>query len=297
MNTKTIQPGELAEKYYESIRQTLAESDLHLKLVGILTEKKGPSKTYAKYTQKGCLAAGIDFELAQVSPLQVEDAILDYKKRADIHGILVYYPVFGNHKDVELRNLVPIEKDVEGLHSFWFQKLIANERFIDKEQTKKAVLPCTPLAIIKILTELGQLDLQKEKPLASKCIAVFNRSAVVGYPLAKMLANDGARVFSVDIQGVLEMENQSSHPSNLSRQEILAQSDIVITGVPNRDFPLIQGDEIKEGALCINFSTLKNFAPSIMGKASYFVPRIGPMTIAMVMRNTLRLYQNFHAST
>ncbi|MEM1010566.1 MAG: hypothetical protein AAGJ35_16355, partial [Myxococcota bacterium] len=50
--------------------------------------------------------------------------------------------------------------------------------------------------------------------------------------------------------------------------------------------------EIREGAVCLNFSTLKNFAPSIEGKASVFVPRVGPMTIAMVLRNTLRVHKN-----
>ena len=82
-------------------------------------------------------------------------------------------------------------------------------------------------------------------------------------------------------------------PTN-SRQEALAQSDIVITGVPSREFPLVTAKEIKQGALCINFSTLKNFSDDVMGKAGTFVPRVGPMTVTMALRNTLRLYNNFH---
>jgi methylenetetrahydrofolate dehydrogenase (NADP+)/methenyltetrahydrofolate cyclohydrolase len=71
-----------------------------------------------------------------------------------------------------------------------------------------------------------------------------------------------------------------------------AAADIVITGVPSRSFPLVAAREIKAGAVCLNFSTLKNFDPDIVDKASVWIPRVGPMTVTMALRNTLRLFKS-----
>ena len=128
-------------------------------------------------------------------------------------------------------------------------------------------------------------------------MTIFNRSEVVGRPLANMLANDGARVFSFDVDGleIFSAAASGAHrvvEANVTRREALRQSDIVITGVPSRDFPLVKASEIKPGAFCLNFSTLKNFEETIVDVAGTFVPRVGPMTVTMALRNTLRLYKN-----
>jgi methylenetetrahydrofolate dehydrogenase (NADP+)/methenyltetrahydrofolate cyclohydrolase len=130
-----------------------------------------------------------------------------------------------------------------------------------------------------------------------KTVTIFNRSEVVGRPLASMLANDGARVFSFDISGPLLFEKGHVAETTVSREEALSASQVVITGVPSRDFPLVRAREIGPGAVCINVSTLKNFADDITSKAAVMVPRVGPMTVAMALRNTLRLYDNYHAET
>jgi methylenetetrahydrofolate dehydrogenase (NADP+)/methenyltetrahydrofolate cyclohydrolase len=80
--------------------------------------------------------------------------------------------------------------------------------------------------------------------------------------------------------------------TSITRADALQQSEIVITGVPRRDFKLIEPDEIRSGAICINFSTLKNFQDDIQNRASVFIPSVGSMTITMALRNTVRLYQN-----
>lgn len=290
-----IDPTRLAQKYYEEVRQEVEKQKLKLKLVGLLTEHSGPSKTYATYTRRGCEAAGIDFDLWEISRLKVEDTLDELDRRKDVHGVIVYYPVFASEQDHYIRDLLSFKKDVEGLNSYWARKLYHNERFVDQEKTKKAILPCTPLAILKLLSETGVAK-SGEKPLGSQVISIFNRSEIVGRPLASMLANDGAKVYSIDIHGTLEVNGPEIKESPVERPQALSEADVIITGVPTREFKLVSASEIKEGAVCLNFSTLKNFNKDIMGKASHFVPRVGPMTIAMVMRNTLRLYQNFHSS-
>jgi methylenetetrahydrofolate dehydrogenase (NADP+)/methenyltetrahydrofolate cyclohydrolase len=114
-----------------------------------------------------------------------------------------------------------------------------------------------------------------------------------------MMAHDGARVFSFDIDGALMFEPSvqpgQSHTvseTQATRAEALHHSEIVITGVPSRQFELVHASELRAAALCINFSTFKNFADDILGTAAAFVPRVGPMTVLMVSRNALRLHRN-----
>ena len=117
----------------------------------------GPSATYAEYTRRGCDDVGVRFELRHVKRLEVEDRNPSANLDPKVNGILVYYPVFGTEQDGYLRDLVEPGKDVEGLHSFWARCLYANRRFLDAAQTKKAILPCTPLAILKLVDESGAM--------------------------------------------------------------------------------------------------------------------------------------------
>jgi methylenetetrahydrofolate dehydrogenase (NADP+)/methenyltetrahydrofolate cyclohydrolase len=71
---------------------------------------------------------------------------------------------------------------------------------------------------------------------------------------------------------------------------------VVITGVPSKSFEKVRPDEIREGATCINFSTLRNFAKGVKAKSGQYVKRVGPVTVTMCLRNTLRLYRNFHSA-
>jgi methylenetetrahydrofolate dehydrogenase (NADP+)/methenyltetrahydrofolate cyclohydrolase len=80
--------------------------------------------------------------------------------------------------------------------------------------------------------------------------------------------------------------------TDIDRARALAQADVIVTGVPSRAFPLVRGEEIKDGSVCLNFSTLKNFDESVLGKARAFVPRVGPMTVTMAVRNAVRLRRN-----
>src|SRR5437870_6354999 len=97
---------------------------------------------------------------------------------------------------------------------------------------------------------------------------MFNRSEVGGRPLAAMLAHDGARVHSFDIEDVLLCEGKDVREETISRADALAESDVVITGVPSHDFPPIHAAELKPGAVAINFSTAKNIDDDVTARAS-----------------------------
>lgn len=290
-----LDPTEVARNFRKEIREHVQALGHPIKLVGLLAHESGPSVTYASYTQAACEDVGIGFELRRKERLSLESEIESLNGDDSIHGVIVYYPIFFNEQDNYLKDLVSPQKDIEGLGSFWIRRLYRNERIVDGNQNEKSILPCTPLAVVKLLEAAGCLNSSNnQKPLAGKTVTVFNRSEVVGRPLASMLAHDGASVYSFDLLGPLEFNASGVFESTLTREEALARSDIVVTGVPHREFPLVKCSEIRPQCVCLNFSTYKNFVDDIVTKASVFVPRVGPMTVTMALRNTLRLYNNYH---
>jgi methylenetetrahydrofolate dehydrogenase (NADP+)/methenyltetrahydrofolate cyclohydrolase len=296
--THVIDPAAVAQTFRDQIRAQVAAEPDRLQLVGILAGDYAPSKTYAAYAERACTDLGVAFELRRFARLEVDAAIRDANADPNVHGVMVYYPIFGTEQDNYLRDSIDPAKDVEGLHSSWARALYENRRFVDVARTKKAILPCTPLAILKLVQAAGWFAAQG-RPLEGRTVTIFNRSEVVGRPLASMMAHDGARVFSFDVNGALVFQpdadparSHSVSETRITRAEALAQSEIVITGVPSKQFELVRGDELLADCLCVNFSTYKNFSDDILGRAGAFIPRVGPMTVLMVIRNALRLHQN-----
>lgn len=288
-------PGLVAEEYIEHIKNELKTLDLEINVVGYIASGDLPSLSYAKATKQKFEQVGIHYELKSVQRLELEEEIIKANSDENIHGIFIYFPIFGNEQDVYLRNLVDYHKDIEAGSLYWTRKLYANDRLaVSGEEDKKALIPCTPLAILKLLTAAGVYARDVEKPVKGKTVTIFNRSEVIGRPLAVMMSNDGAKVYSFDVDGPLLFENAKPSEITVTRKEALAQSDIVITGVPSKNFEKVSAKEIKAGTICINFSTYSNFEDDIATHTDVYIPRIGPMTVAMCMRNTLRICKNFH---
>ncbi len=295
--TPDLDPTRLAQRYVDEAAAEVAALGARIRVVGLIAQNDAPSLAYARATSAKFQAVGIDYQLQPVARLDLEHAIKAANQDPSIHGIFIYFPIFHNEQDVYLRNLVDYRKDIEAGTHYWTRKLYANDRLaVDGDSRYKAVLPCTPLAVIKMLTGAGVYPENQPEPIAGRQVSIFNRSEVNGRPLAVMLSNDGARVYSFDINGPLLFEHAKPSEIDIDRAQALACSDIVITGVPSASFPPIQAAEIKTGAICVNFSSVPNFAEDITSKASIYIPRVGPMTVAMVMRNTLRLYRTFHQS-
>ena len=287
--------SDIANYYHRRLRVAVNRKNYRQKprILGILAPEAGDaaSMVYAKTLQKACLDIGFDLGLVRNDLADIEARITRANKDPSIHGIFVFYPIFNDGKDKEIKELIDPTKDIEGLSSYWSKKLYLDERYIDKDKKKKAILPCTSLGILKILAYVDNLDELAGQTFAGKKITIFNRSDVVGRPLAYMLKNDGATVFSFDHEGGVHMQKNGKEVP-ISREEALGKSDTVITGVPSRAFEKIRGEEIKGNTTCLNFSFVKNFEESAKEKAGVYVPRVGPMTIAMCVRNAIRLYEN-----
>ncbi|EDN06211.1 methylenetetrahydrofolate dehydrogenase [Histoplasma capsulatum] len=239
-------------------RQTLSTAP---HLVGFLANSDPAAKMYADWTEKTCKDNNFRYTLRTVSRDDIEDAILVANSDPDVDGIIVYYPIFNNRQDQYLQQIVDISKDVEGLSHRYIFNMYQNIRFLDPPENKqKSILPCTPLAVIKILEYLQIYNtiLPYGNRLFGHTICVVNRSEVVGRPLAALLANDGACVYSVDVTGVQQF----------TRGE----------GIRKRHHEVMD----MEG----------NFGPEVKEKASIYVPAIGKVTIVVLLRNLLRIVQN-----
>jgi len=159
--------------------------------------------------------------------------------------------------------------------------------------TVKSILPCTPLGVVKALENLGvyNMILPYGDRAYGKTVTVVNRftlhsfisyfcltshrSEVVGRPLAALLANDGARVFSVDINSIQIYTKRPDarrfhphhvvRPTSLSLEECLAQSDVVVSAVPNEKYK-VKTNALKDGCICINVAADKNFEADVREK-------------------------------
>jgi len=281
-----VNPSEISKPIRETIRNTIDQHKYKINMVGFLCNDDPAAEKYAQYTRSGCEEVGINFELIKVPRLEIENAIIEANANDEIHGIFIYYPIFNVEQDSYLKNLVSPHKDVEGLNQYWLSKLYNNIRFDDEQRAKKAILPCTPLAIVKMI---NHLDIDPSE----KTMTIFNRSEVVGRPLATMLANDGARVYSFDEHGALLFEREKVSEVVIDRESALAKSDLIITGVPSKKFHKIQKSEIAKNTVGINFSTIKNFEEDTLGILEKYIPRVGPLTVTMCLRNSVRLFENY----
>jgi methylenetetrahydrofolate dehydrogenase (NAD+) len=152
----------------------------------------------------------------------------------------------------------------------------------------------------KILEYIGVYNsiLPYGNRLHGRTITVINRSEVVGRPLAALLANDGAKVYSADEFGIVEfhrgaglhLRKHEVFETTITLQQALQSSDVVITGVPSPKYK-VATNLLKEGVVAINFSTAKNFEEDIKNRASIYVPAVGKVTVAMLLRNLLRLQE------
>ncbi|KAL4989811.1 hypothetical protein BDW68DRAFT_60154 [Aspergillus falconensis] len=272
-------------------------------LVGFLANSDPAALMYAQWTEKTCHENGFRYSLREIHRDNLEEAILSANVDPDVDGIIVYYPIFNNRQDQYLQQIVDVSKDVEGLSHRYIFNMYQNIRFLDPEtKRQKCILPCTPLAIVKILEYLNIYNtvLPYGNRLHGHTICVVNRSEVVGRPLAALLANDGACVYSVDITGIQKFyrgtglklgRHEVEDVEGKELKDIVPLCDTVISGVPGDKYKF-DTSLLRDGAVCINFSSEKNFGPEVKQKASIFVPSIGKVTIVVLLRNLLRLIQN-----
>jgi len=304
-NGKTVLAANIAEPFRKEIRETISSQYIERppKLVGILSNNDYGARKYAEWTKRACAADGITYEMREVPKHKIEEVLEEANQDPEVSGIMIYYPVFGNtpsfygtSMDDYLRDTICPTKDVEGLCYTYRNKLYRNQRFLDTEKQNKCVLPCTPLACVKVLEYLDEYDNSNVtgNRLNGRIITVINRSEIVGRPLAAMLANDGADVYSIDIDTVYLMRRGQLLETTDTPETCVRKSNIVITGVPTKEYRL-PTDWIAPNTTVINVSSFKNIDETTLMKVPgiKYVPLVGKVTVAMLERNLLRLHKNY----
>jgi methylenetetrahydrofolate dehydrogenase (NADP+) / methenyltetrahydrofolate cyclohydrolase len=242
-------------------------------LATILIGSDPPSLVYINNKQKAANSIGIrtlDYRLhTTISQTEVIRLIEKLNLDSAVHGILIQLPLPDHLDKYKVINMVDPKKDVDGL-TFINSGLLLND--------KTNLIPCTPLGIMELFRFYKiQLD--------GTNVLIINRSNLVGKPLASLLLSKNSTVTI-----------SHSHTNNL--KFFSQNADIVITAVGNRDSFVLTADMVKNGATIIDVGTNRLDGKlcgdvefeRVREKASYITPvpgGVGPMTICMLLRNTV----------
>jgi methylenetetrahydrofolate dehydrogenase (NAD+) len=314
-----IDVTDMALKMRESVRDYVRRQKEAVKLVGVLAHD-GPCRDdcehYSDIVAQTCSEDGIRYEVSRVSGEKfnnVEEAVQEANERPDVHGIIVYYPIYkrrdaltrGPYKnmltgvyykspDDYLRDLVSPEKDVEGLCHNYNARWLFRARGLNRARSNNVVYPCTALSVLTILQNLcGEGD------WSGLTVTIINRSEILGRPLAAMLANQGANVYSVDIDSVLFFGpgGQLRRVSNTTLARCVEKSSIIVSGVPSSSF-VLPCHIINPGSIVVNVSEYSNIPEEVLQVPRVqFVPQVGKMTVAALERNLVHLHENRNANS
>lgn len=283
------------EKVAAAIQQEIAQTVQQLQgrkpcLAVILVGQHAPSQIYVNRKTQACEAAGIRSLKVQlpdsISEQELIFHIQQLNKDDTVDGILVQLPLPAHINPHRVNFYIDPQKDVDGFHPLNVGKLLIGDT--------DGFVPCTPLGI-KMLFERYQIE------MTGKHAVVVGRSNIVGKPMAALLMQSTPG-------GNATVTIAHRHTVNLKGLCQLADILIVAIGQPN----FIKADMVKEGAVVIDVGINKiedssrksgyrivgdvDFA-HVEPKCSYITPvpkGVGPMTIAMLLYNTVKSYQRRH---
>jgi methylenetetrahydrofolate dehydrogenase (NADP+) / methenyltetrahydrofolate cyclohydrolase len=250
-------------------------------LATVLVGDDPGSHTYVRSKHKACLEAGIEsfgHELpANATQAEVEKLVMDLNADPRVNGILVQLPMPSHIDEESVLKAISIEKDVDGFHPLNIGRLAQKGR-------EPLFIPCTPAGVMYLLN--------KEMPsLEGANAVVLGRSNIVGMPVALLLVRANATV-------------TICHSRSRNLPDIIRKADILVAAVGRPE--MVKGDWVKPGVVVIDVginhvddaSRPKGYR--IVGDVAYDevsqvasaitpVPGgVGPMTIAMLLKNTLR---------
>ena len=282
------------KKTSEALKQEIAEEVKQLKkqgkkvphLAAVLVGDDGASLTYVGSKVKACEQVGFASTLvklpADISEEKLLQEIAKLNTNPEIDGYIVQLPLPKHINEQKILLAIDPTKDVDGFHPANFGRMA-----LDME----AFIPATPFGIMELLKRY-------KVPTQGKHVVVVGRSHIVGRPISILLSQKGA-------QGNATVTLTHSHTPNLA--DLTRQADIVVMALGIPEF--LKGNMVKEGVTVIDvgITRLKDDSNSkgyrIVGdvafnevkeKASYItsVPGgVGPMTIAMLLKNTLLAYK------
>lgn len=258
----------------------ISETGIIPGLAFILVGENPASKVYVKNKGKSCEELGF-YSVTETLPEDVTEAELlrlihNFNKDGKIHGILVQLPLPSHISEQIILEAIDVKKDVDGFHPLNVGRMVIGE---------KCFIPCTPFGIIELLRR-SNVDTQ------GKNVVIIGRSNIVGKPVANLL-----------IQKEFNATVTVCHSKTKDIKSITSNADILIAAIGKANF--VKADFIKEGCVIIDVGINRiEDAESktgyklvgdvdyedCFGKCGKITPvpgGVGPMTIAMLMRNTL----------
>lgn len=270
-----IDGKEIAKKIRENIKAEIRENNYKPRLAILIAGNDSASKIYANTKVKVCTDVGIDTEVYCFSDREEDNFIKklnELNTDENVHGIIVEMPLpksFNPQKTFDLINPV---KDIDCISTYNMGRLFAGNPIY---------LPCTPHAI---LTILKQLNIN----FAGKHAVIVGRSNILGKPVAKLMLD-------------LDMTVTQCHSKTIELEKYTKMADVIILAAGKRN--LVNGDMIKDGAILID-AGINEYDGKIYGdcdfqsaqkRSLYITPvpgGVGPVTVTMVLLNTLEAYKN-----
>lgn len=264
-----------AQKLKEEIKQEVLEKELKLKLVVVIVGDDPASQIYVRNKKLACESVGIQSEIVALESSTTQNVLnetLDkFSSDPSVNGILLQLPLPKHLNEEQALSHINCLKDVDGLTVSNAGKLFLNQTMI---------APCTPLGILHLIKSVNP-------NLQGLNAVVVGRSALVGKPTAQLLLNENCTVTICH-----------SKTKNLKKFTLLADILVVAIGKPK----FITGDYIKKDAIVIDVG-INRVDGKIVGDvefesaskiASHITPvpkGVGPMTVAMLLKNLLNLYK------
>jgi methylenetetrahydrofolate dehydrogenase (NADP+)/methenyltetrahydrofolate cyclohydrolase len=248
-------------------------------LVVILIGEDPASETYVRSKERSSKAAGLESTVikkdASITEEELISLIDQLNKDDDVHGILLQLPIPKHIDSEKVINLIDPSKDVDGFSNHHVARL---------NKGLEALVPCTPLGIMEIL-DAYKIDLEGQHAV------VMGRSQIVGKPMASLLLKANATV-------------TVTHSRTKNMKDITKQADILVVAIGKAK--MVDASYIKEGAVLIDVGISRIDGKlygdidfdSVKDKAGYITPvpgGVGPMTIAMLLKNTLTCYKNIES--
>ena len=265
--------AEVKSKVKKQTEELIARHGITPGLAVVIVGDDPASRVYVNNKKKACEAVGFKSEEyalpAETSQEELLELVNTLNGKKDINGILVQLPLPKHLDDKSVIAAISSEKDVDAFHAVNVGKIMLGEYDF---------LPCTPAGVMEMLHHY-------EIPVEGKECVVIGRSNIVGKPMAMLLLHENGTV-------------TICHSRTKNLREVCARADILVAAVGIPKF--VKADMVKDGAVVIDVGMDRDENGKLCGdvdfenvkdKCSYITPvpgGVGPMTIATLMKNTLK---------
>ena len=269
----------LSDRIKEELKERVGKLEVKYgrkpSLAVIIVGNNPASQVYVRNKVKTAIYVGMNSRLITMAEDVTEEALLQMidtlNRDPEVDGILVQLPLPKQIDETRVIDAIAKEKDVDGFHV-----LNVGDLWLGRHCS----VPCTPKGILRLIDESG-ID------LCGKTAVVVGRSNIVGKPVAKLLLDRNATVII-------------AHSRTKDLKSVTLQADVLVVAVGREN--VVTGDMVKPGAVVIDVGMNRNAAGKLCGdvdfvgarqQASWITPvpgGVGPMTIAMLMENTVECF-------